>query len=89
MSNREGICWGCVKRDNCKGFNRDRNKVVTECTRYEKSLWADVVLKGGFNNDAYTKYLDELSSYDVSSHKDMPDALAYFLKHLKLYRRMK
>ena len=34
MSNRTGICWKCIHMDNCKAFNKDRNKTVTECGRF-------------------------------------------------------
>lgn len=38
MSNRKSICWNCDKRDSCKTFNRDRDKVCVRCPKFEDKL---------------------------------------------------
>ena len=34
MSNRTGICWKCVHREDCKMFNKNPEAKVTECGRF-------------------------------------------------------
>lgn len=34
MSNRSGICWKCINREECKMFNKNPKAKVTECGRF-------------------------------------------------------
>ena len=36
MSNRPGICWECIKREDCKAFNKNPDANVTECGRFKR-----------------------------------------------------
>ena len=34
MSNRSGICWKCVHKEDCKMFTKNPEAKVTECGRF-------------------------------------------------------
>lgn len=50
MSNRKGLCWKCLHREDCRMFHKTPNAVVTDCGRFIPKNGEQLLMQSVFNN---------------------------------------